>query len=51
MDGLIKISPKIISSMAFEKFTEEESSYHDLEKMSTREILTHITRRIRRFPM
>jgi N-acetylmuramic acid 6-phosphate etherase len=28
--------------MAFEKFTEEESPYHDLEKMSTIEILTHI---------
>ncbi len=28
--------------MAFEKVTEEESPYHDLEKMSTREILTYI---------
>lgn len=28
--------------MAFDKVTEEESRYHDLEKMSTKEILTNI---------
>ena len=36
--------------MAFEKFTEEESSYHDLEKMSTREILTHINEEDKKVP-
>ena len=36
--------------MAFEKFTEEESPYHDLEKMSTREILTHINEEDKKVP-
>jgi len=36
--------------MAFEKFTEEESPYHDLEKMSTREILTHINEEDNKVP-
>src|SRR6201991_541228 len=36
--------------MAFEKFTEEESPYHDLEKMSTREILTHINGEDKKVP-
>jgi N-acetylmuramic acid 6-phosphate etherase len=36
--------------MAFEKFTEEESPYHDLEKMSTREILMHINGEDKKVP-
>jgi N-acetylmuramic acid 6-phosphate etherase len=36
--------------MAFEKFTEEESPYHDLEKMSTREILMHINEEDKKVP-
>ena len=36
--------------MAFEKFTEEESPYHDLEKMSTREILTYINEEDKKVP-
>src|SRR5882762_9971788 len=36
--------------MAFEKFTEEESPYHDLEKMSTREILTFINEEDKKVP-
>ena len=36
--------------MAFEKFTEEESPYHDLEKMSTREILTRINEEDKKVP-
>ena len=36
--------------MAFEKFTEEESRYHDLEKMSIREILTGINREDKTVP-
>ena len=36
--------------MAFEKFTEEESPYHDLERMSTREILTFINEEDKKVP-
>ncbi|HTI94435.1 MAG TPA: N-acetylmuramic acid 6-phosphate etherase [Puia sp.] len=36
--------------MAFEKFTEEESPYHDLEKMNTREILTYINEEDKKVP-
>jgi N-acetylmuramic acid 6-phosphate etherase len=36
--------------MAFEKFTEEESPYHDLEKMSTGEILTFINEEDKKVP-
>ncbi|HEY4290669.1 MAG TPA: N-acetylmuramic acid 6-phosphate etherase [Puia sp.] len=36
--------------MAFEKFTEEESPYHDLENMSTREILAHINEEDKKVP-
>ena len=36
--------------MAFEKVTEEQSPYHDLEKLSIFEILTHINREDRTVP-
>src|SRR5258708_37850338 len=36
--------------MTFEKVTEESSRYHDLEKMSIREILTGINREDREVP-
>src|SRR6187402_2668017 len=36
--------------MAFEKVTEEQSRYHDLEKMSIREILTSINREDKTVP-
>lgn len=47
--GLLNII-KNNQCMTFEKFTEEESLYHDLEKMSTREILTHINEEDRKVP-
>src|SRR5580704_14667749 len=36
--------------MAFEKVTEEESRYHDLEKMSVRELLTGMNREDKTVP-
>src|SRR5689334_25038022 len=36
--------------MAFEKFTEEESRYHDLEKMSVQEILANINQEDKTVP-
>jgi N-acetylmuramic acid 6-phosphate etherase len=36
--------------MAIEKFTEEESPYHDLDKMSIKEMLTHINAEDKKVP-